>query len=523
MENQTAPVRSGLWKRFSERILFRLGAIILPLLVVAPLLPAATPASERPRLIVLADMGNEPDEEQQMLHLLMCSNEVQLEGLLAVSGIFLRPDAEQEFKRKLYPELFHRLIDGYAQVYPNLQKHAAGWHAPDQLRRLVAVGQRAYGMADTGAGKSSPGSQLIIAAVTRPDPRPVHLVINAGSNTLAQALIDYRATHTPAEVVAFVAKLIVFENQAQDDAGAWICHEFPAIHWIRSRKQTRGFGGPADVNVGPNHWKPYPTNPEGQHEWADEHVMRGHGALGELYPYRIILQITPPNRLHFIEGGGTIPWMRLVSPGLTDATEPSWGGWSGRYTSEKMNNVPSPFAPVVAGEKTSEPFATYSDHVGVQDRWLNPDDGKIYHHDFAPIWRWRQAMWNDFQARMDWCVKPLAEGNHHPVAALDGDTSNTILRLTARPGDALSFDASASTDPDGDTLRYSWLIYPEAGRSPYGKELTLDNPTAAKINFTVPADAAGKELHLILEVTDQSPIVPLTAYRRVVVEVGSKL
>ena len=35
----------------------------------------------KPRLIVLADMGNEPDEMQQILHLLICSNEVELEGL----------------------------------------------------------------------------------------------------------------------------------------------------------------------------------------------------------------------------------------------------------------------------------------------------------------------------------------------------------------------------------------------------------------------------------------------------------
>lgn len=494
-----------------------LAHLLLAILVIGTCSAAPLAAADtRPRLIVLADMGNEPDEEQQMMHLLMYSNEVQLEGLLAVSGIFLRPDAKQEFKRKLYPELFHRLIDGYAQVYPNLQKHATGWHAPDTLHGLVAVGQRAYGMADTGAGKSSPGSQLIIAAVTRPDPRPVHLVINAGSNTLAQALLDYRASHTPAEVAAFVAKLIVFENQAQDDAGAWICHEFPAIHWIRSRNQTRGYGGPDNVNVGPHHWKPYPATPEGQHAWAAEHVMTHHGALGELYPKRIFAE-----HLHFIEGGGTIPWMRLVSPGLTDATEPSWGGWSGRYTSEKINNVPSPFAPVVAGEKISEPFATYTDHVGVADRWVNPDDGKVYEDRFSPIWHWRQAMWNDFQARMDWCVKPFAEANHPPVAALNGDASNTILRLTAQPGASLAFDASASTDPDHDKLRYSWWIYPEAGRSPYGKILPLENPTAEKIALTVPADAAGKELHLILEVWDRSKIVPLVDYRRAVIRIAA--
>jgi len=56
-------------------------------------------------------------------------------------------------------------------------------------------------------------------------------------------------------------------------------------------------------------------------------------------------------KLHSIEGGGTIPWLGLAWHGLTDSFEPSWGGWSGRYASEKGLNVPSPFADIAALEK----------------------------------------------------------------------------------------------------------------------------------------------------------------------------
>ena len=76
----------------------------------------------RERMIILADMGNEPDEEQQMVHMLMSSNRFDLEGLIAVTGKYLRKDPQ--------PELFHQLIDGYALVVENLKLHADGWPSP---------------------------------------------------------------------------------------------------------------------------------------------------------------------------------------------------------------------------------------------------------------------------------------------------------------------------------------------------------------------------------------------------------
>lgn len=75
----------------------------------------------RARLIVLADMGNEPDEVQQMLHLLTYTNELDIEGLVAVTGKYLRPDHKEVYRRTLHPELLTELIDGYAKVNPNLK------------------------------------------------------------------------------------------------------------------------------------------------------------------------------------------------------------------------------------------------------------------------------------------------------------------------------------------------------------------------------------------------------------------
>ena len=121
---------------------------------------------------------------------------------------------------------------------------------------------------------------------------------------------------------------------------------------------------------------------------------------------------------------------------------------------------------------------------------------------------------------MDWCVKPYDEANHHPVAVINGDESNAIVNKSVKVSEELRFDASGSSDPDNDKLSYRWWIYPEAGRKPYGKEFEIKNSDLSKIAFTIPEDASGKELHLILEVWDESNIVPLVDYRRVVLTIN---
>jgi hypothetical protein len=177
-----------------------------------------------PRLVVITDMGNEPDDQMSFVRLLMYSNEIDLEGLVATTSTWQR--------NATHPETMRALIAAYGEVRESLLKHAAGWPEASRLVALVAAGQPAYGMAAVGPDKMTQGAEAIVRAGDRNDPRPLWISIWGGANTLAQALVHVRAARPPAEVEAFVSRLRVYSISDQDDAGPWIRREFPNLFYI---------------------------------------------------------------------------------------------------------------------------------------------------------------------------------------------------------------------------------------------------------------------------------------------------
>ena len=472
-------------------------------------------AEQKHRLIILTDMENEPDDSQTMVKLLVYSNEIDIEGLIAVSGVCLTGE--------VFPESIHDRVVAYDCVRSNLAKHADGWPETRDLLAKIAGGQLEMGTSDVGRGKDTDGSRLIVKALEKDDERPVYFAINAGANTLAQALYSIRATKSPAQAKKLVSKVRVYDDMGQDDAGSWIAHNFPEIPYLRSRRQVVALFGPNDE--GPQPW--YPLN---QYTWAERHIRTKHGILGALYPQRVFPKKVRPcqgfpfswegeQKFLFMDGGGTSSWIGLVNKGLYDPEQKTWGGWGGRFL-DVPEQVPAWFEDrmdVGALEKRNSPYMMYP---VASDSWYDEVEHIAYAGNvFAPIWRWRRAYTHDFQARMDWCVADYGHANHHPVAAVDGDTTRTIVRMAVAAGEAVELDAAGSTDPDGDELLPRWTVYPEAGT--YTGDVPVEGVGSPGAVVRVPADAGGRQIHVILEVTDKSPIAPLTSYRRIVMDVGA--
>lgn len=466
-----------------------------PLFLWLLLLCAPLAAAEKQRVFVLTDISNEPDDEESMVRFLVYANEYDIEGLVATTSTWLRNTTRVD--------LIHRQLNAYAQVQPNLLKHAPDFPTVESLRAVTAVGQPAYGMAFVGEGKSTPGSRRLLAAADKPDPRPLWISVWGGANTLAQALWDARKERSAADLEKLVAKLRVYTISDQDDSGPWLRREFPKLFYIVSPSGTdwkeywratwTGISGDRHYKNGPRHKFHLVDNP-----WLEENIMRNHGPLGSLYP-----------RLEYIMEGDTPSFLGLIANGLGWPVSPAYGGWGGRYA---LYQAYGETRPIWTNNQDSRDTVT-------------AENGQTECTDMATIWRWREHFQHDFAARMDWCVADdFKKANHNPVAVLNGDRSKQVMELTVKPGETVTLSAAGTSDPDGNAFETRWWIYPEASslRDARGQrfppEVTLSRDRGPTTSLVAPKVQRPETVHVILEVQDAGT-PPLWAYRRTVLAV----
>ncbi|WP_321346143.1 nucleoside hydrolase-like domain-containing protein [uncultured Draconibacterium sp.] len=466
--------------------------LLILLLFVSSTVPLYAQDTEKNRLIVLTDFDyTEPDDAQSFIRLLLYSNQIDIQGIIATTN--------NEQRDEIYPDYIRKIVREYNKVQPNLSKHESGFPNAADLLNVVKKGLPQYGMEGVGEGKDSEGSDWIIVKLEEQDERPLWINVWGGSTVLAQALWKIKETKSAKEAERLIGKLRVYAISDQDDSGAWIRKNFPDLFYIVSPGpyEDGSWGGIMSVI-------PRLNNDVISNFWFAENVQQGHGALGTIYP----------NVVFGVEGD-TPSFLYLVNNGLNSPEHPNWGSWGGRYELYTPDNDTTvewriPIVPETRPIWTNAEDS-YTPTVEAPYGMSIVNDTVIITGDKITVARWREEFQNDFEARMDWCVREYEDANHPPVVKL-----LTPANITVKSGEVFHLDATESFDPDGDGLIYYWFNYREAGSC--AEEARLFPPNSAKIMAMAPKVDKPETIHFILKVTDRGT-PRLSRYARVIVTV----
>lgn len=448
------------------------------------------------RVVILTDIGADPDDTMSLVRLLTYSNEIDIRGIIATTSTFQ--------KTRIEPESIQRVLEAYREARVHLLQHEPGYPSFETLSSRLSHGLAVYGMEGVGEGKDSPGSELIVAELNRPDPRPLWISVWGGTNTLAQALWKIRKTRSASDAEVLYRKLRVYTISDQDDTGPWIRRNFPSIFYICS---PGSFIHATWLGMG----VPFPGSNKDviSTEWLARNIQEGHGPLGAVYP-----------DVAYMMEGDTPSYLSLIPNGLNDPEHPNYGGWGGRYELYTSEFTEKDWHP--SGQYTVRPEPeTHPIWTNAEDTFSYPAHGSLFddHAKEEPafksaqvtIWRWREEVQNDFAARMCWATKPYSACNHPPVPVLAVPDE-----LTVTSGEQFYLDATGSHDPDGDSLSFYWFQYREAGDYHGNVDFRPFAQNLKRLPVTAPKVDAPVTVHFILKVTDKGTPA-LTRYRRVIV------
>ena len=439
-------------------------------------------ATLKPRLVVCTDIAPadvEPDDMESMVHLMAYADLFEIEALITSVGWNCDPYPKE------WAQYLHKVIDAYEKDLPNLMKRSEQttflsideengcqmigyWPSADYLRSRAVMGSERGGIKVIGKGNDSPGSDLLIRLADEDDPRPIYVAAWGGANTLAQAIWQVKQTRSAEELKTFVRKFRIYTITDQDmhynmrmdraySSHQWLRQAFPddlQFIWDEGTWQEQ-------CELGKRNWTMH-----------QQHIQT-KGALGKEYP----------NYKWGVEGD-TPSFLYVIPNGLNDPEDPSQAGWAGYH-----ERGICPDSLTTAWTSWQEPTRSIS--VGYKQRFYSVE-------------------LNDFMARMEWADK--GEGNRNPIVVVDGHKGPSPLVLQAKAGDTIRLDASASFDPDGDTIGFLWWQQPEIGTA----RLAIDNTEKAIITVRIPATAKGQTLHLVCEVSDNGPF-NLRSYQRMII------
>ncbi|MBS0262891.1 MAG: DUF1593 domain-containing protein [Planctomycetes bacterium] len=290
------------------------------------------------------DQKSDPDDLQSLVRFLLYANEFDIEALIATSGTF----ANKANKQNILD-----VIERYAEVYQNLQRHDDRYPDPAHLRTVTFQGRHGTwgkpGTANIGASHDSEASDALIAIADKPDPRPVYICVWGDCSVVAQAVWKVRNTRRAAEFSAFLNKLRIHQIATQDGTIGWLRDNFPTLFIIHSQHTYQGmFGG---------------KDPLSDLAWVNQHIRQNHGPLCTLYPHEGV------SCTGVCEGDSpSFLWLVSANRGLNDPDDPTQESWGGQFKKDGTKNH-------------------YLDGPGP-----------------ASISKWRAEFQQEFAARANWCL-----------------------------------------------------------------------------------------------------------------------
>ncbi|CAG7921567.1 unnamed protein product [Penicillium olsonii] len=463
----------------------------------------------KPRVLVISDIANEPDDAESLVRFLLYGNEFDIKGLVACTSNWMRS--------AVHPEEMEKIILAYGSVIANLNAHVHPhnqYPPAEDLLNVLRSGPPVYGKEALLPGVAlSGGAELLIEQLSASED-PLWVLCWGGTNVLAQALQHLDQTRPASVFHDLRSRIRVYAISDQDDTGHWIRTTYPDIFYICSIHGWNNYALATWTGISGDIGEDFPDRggPDTSlvsASWLKDNIQIG--LLGAVYPdYKFIME------------GDTPTFLYLIQNGLGCSEHPEYGSWGGRY------------APIDAGFSATH----YADAA---DRVIG-DDGRTYVSGQATIWRWRQAYQHDFAARMRWTSSvDIGQANHAPVVVVNGSRGPDPLLVDLEAGESLILDASGSYDPDGDRLTFRWFQYREPTTAkglaidpqvpsldiiPQGEigeqqckvKITLPGPQKCAVDFvTGKPKSKGLELHVVLEVRDDGTPC-LYAYKRIIIQ-----